>query len=524
MVPAAKKTLIQNLQNPSAYNHPVTDIEVIETHISWVLLTGEFAYKIKKPVRFPFADFSTLEKRRFYCREELRLNSRLAPSFYLDVVPITGTLEQPVMNGPGEPIEFAVKMRQFPPESLLSLALQRNSLIPEDIDRLACNIAEFHQRSRNTPPKSQFGTPTKIQQAMQENFQSLVEDVEDPILVESLQALREWSEAEFDRFRKELQTRQQQGFVRECHGDLHTGNMFLLESPRQIVVFDGIDFNEDLRWIDVISDAAFCVMDLADWGRADLAHRFLNAYLEATGDYAGLTLAPFYLVYRAMVRAKVADIRLHQQGLSGDEIRRQQRDLAGYVELAKSYTHPSPPHLLITHGPSGSGKTFATQSLIDNLGAIRIRSDVERKRMHQPPSHSDSNSDIAKNLYSPEISLQTYAHLSDLALSILQNGFTVVVDATFLMKRERNQFHALANQLAVPFHILSFQVSRATLERRIRSRQAQENDASDADVDVLAWQLKTLEPLGENEAASTIVVNTDNPDQLNELLKSLSKP
>jgi aminoglycoside phosphotransferase family enzyme len=334
-----------------------------------VILTGRFAYKIKKPVNLGFLDFSTLERRRKYCEEELRLNRRLAPSIYLDVVPITGSADAPRLGGAGEPIEFAVRMRQFPQDALLSRVLAEGRLLPQHVDRLAREVAEFHARTAVAPADSLFGMPEQIEQPVLENYSRLFDAQLDSDEHARIEKLRVWSCREFDRLRDKISARRRAGFVRECHGDMHLGNMIL--DGDDVMLFDCIEFNEHLRWIDVLSEVAFCAMDLEDRGRADFSHRFLNSYLEITGDYDGLVVLPFYLAYRALVRAKVARLRAGQPGVGADELRKLQAEVHGYLMLAELYTQPPRPFLVVTHGYSGSGKTTGTQSVIETLGVIR---------------------------------------------------------------------------------------------------------------------------------------------------------
>jgi predicted kinase len=263
-------------------------------------------------------------------------------------------------------------------------------------------------------------------------------------------------------------------------------------------------------------------MDLEDRGRPDLAHRFLNGYLEATGDYGLLVLLPFYLIYRATVRAKVAGIRLGQSHLSTEETAHVRAAFESYLDLAEQYTRPSRPRLLITHGLSGSGKTFATQQLIEAAGAIRIRSDVERKRLFglAPLQRSTDRSDL--DLYAPDATQRTYAQLAQQAARVIAAGFSVVVDATFLKRAQRDAFHHLATQLNVPYTILEFRASAETLRRRVAQRSAQANDASEADLAVLHGQFAALEPLTAEEQAAALTIDTEAPQASQRLLEAVS--
>jgi aminoglycoside phosphotransferase family enzyme len=301
--------LIQSLQNPALYPHKVEYFKVIETHISWVLLTGYYAYKIKKPFNLGFLDFSSLEKRRHYCQEELRLNSRLAPDIYLDIVTISGTEKQPKLGASGTVIEYAVKMRQFEEDKTFDLLLAQNQLTHNHVKQTAKIIAAFHSGIESTVADTDFGSSDTIMQFVRENFIQILQldGIEKP---DSLNQLASWSEQQHTALLPFFKQRKQAGFIRECHGDLHLGNIALIAG--QVVPFDGIEFNPYLYWIDVISEIAFLVMDLQDKQRHDLGFQFLNEYLQYNGDYDGLKLLRFYLVYRAMVRAKVNAIRASQ--------------------------------------------------------------------------------------------------------------------------------------------------------------------------------------------------------------------
>jgi len=490
--------LLAGLQSPDAYPHPVSAIRTAETHISRVLLTGEYAYKIKRPVKLGFLDFSTLERRRTFCEEELRLNRRYSPDLYLDVVAITGTAEAPRIGGDGEPIEYAVRMRQFPDDALLSRELRRGVVTPEQIDALARAIADFHSRAAVALPESPWGTCEAIWAPIAENFDQLHTAGVDSLQV---QLLRDWSQSEFERLRDVFDERRRGGFVRECHGDLHTNNILLLNGePR---MFDCVEFNESFRWVDVLSDLAFLCMDLADIGRHDFAHRLLNTFLEITGDYAGLKVWRFYLVYRAIVRAKVAAIRSRQTEEPGPRADAS-REVDNYLTLAGQYTQPRVPKLIIAHGPAGSGKSTLTRRLVDELGMIRIRSDIERRRT--------SVSSSADDRYSESSRQHVYDQMERQAESVIHSGQSVIVDATFLSRTNRATFHRLAERLSVEFVILDFQAPLEILQERIMRRQSVGQDASEATVEVLTTQLHSAERLDAEERDLAIEVDTTRED------------
>lgn len=467
MVHSSLPPLIQALHRPACYGHPVQKIELVETHISWVFLTGAYAYKIKKPLNLGFLDFSTLEKRRYFCEEELRLNRRLAPSLYLEVVPVTGSSSAPVLGGAGEVIEYAVKMIQFPEAARLDRMLARAELRPEHVDLLSRELADFHGRIAVAGANRPFGDPEHVLEPVTQNFTQIRPRIETRDQA-PLRRLEIWSAMSFGELRKIFETRKRQGFIRECHGDAHLSNMVWLDD--RVTLFDCLEFSDNLRWIDVMSELAFLVMDLDDRQRSDLARRALNAYLENTGDYGGLVVLRFYQVYRALVRAKVACIRLGQSGLGDKDKAAARGEYRSYVGLAERYTQPPPPALLITHGLSGSGKTWLSQHLLESLDAIRVRSDIERKRLHGLAPGARSDSGIDSGIYSSDASRRTYAHLAELATMILRAGHTVIVDAAFLRRAQRDQLHAVAKQEQARFVMLDMRTPENILRERLLQR------------------------------------------------------
>lgn len=505
-------SLIQALLSPAAYPHPVTQIQLIETHISWVLLTGQYAYKIKKNVQFDFLDFSTLDKRHFYCQEELRFNSRFAPQLYLQVVPITGSAEHPQINGSGEIMEYAVQMQQFDDRQLLSHIADRGELSAAIIDQLAELTAEFHRHAASDTTDSHFGTPQETHHWFKGNFAHIKPLISEQTFLQQILLLEQWGEQTLLNNTTLMQQRKQQGFIRECHGDLHLGNITLIDGV--VTPFDGIEFNPGLHWIDVISEIAFVIMDLQKRGFKQLAYRFLNRYLSASGDYAGLALLPYYLVYRALVRCKVALLRWEQHGNPQDL-----QEAKHYASLAENYSQPKPAQLLITHGYSGSGKSTFSTELTEKLGMIHLRSDVERKRLIDQSQKNTSNA-VNEGFYTPENVLLVYQRLEQLASSLLDAGFSVLIDAAFLQAKQRELFAELAAKKQVDFVILDFCAPEQELKRRISERQKQGKDASEATIAVLVHQLKTAQGFSATELGKVIQIDTCAKDALNKLLKN----
>jgi len=513
-------TLIQALLDPAIYPHPVKEIELFETHISWVILTGEFAYKIKKPVDLGFLDFSTLEKRQFYCQQELTLNQRLAPEIYLELIAIGGTAEAPLLGTSNNAFEYAIKMRQFDPSQQLDRLSAQNRVTPTHIDQLADSIAEFHAHCETATDKQAFGEPAAIWHPVQENFDQIHALLEQGHNDPQLERLADWSKTTFEQLETLIRQRKQSGFVRNGHGDMHLANMTLIDD--KVVLFDCIEFNDEFRWIDVISDIAFTVMDLIDRKQSALAYRLLDRYLQRSGDYQGLALLRFYLVYRAMVRAKVAIIRSHQAGVSDSARQDCLAEYRQYQQLAEDFTHAASPILFIAHGVSGSGKTVMTQPLLERFGMIRLRSDVERKRLFGLSPEARSDSDTQAGIYNADASQLTYQKLAELAQTVIEAGYSCIVDATFLKRSQRQQFQQLAARLERRFVILHFHADKALLCQWIEERLAAGKDASEATVEVLEHQLRSEEPLDNKEADQIIAIDTGFDEATDELIRAVT--
>lgn len=492
-VNTALPPLIQAMLSPSRYPAGVAQVELVQTHISWVLLAGNFAYKIKKPVKLPFLDFSTLAQRQRYCADELRLNRRFAPDLYLDVVGIFNTPEEPQWAGTGAPIEVAVKMRRFDEAGRLDRVCARGELRPEHLSDLAETLVTFHNTAELAPMASRFGSAGSVLQPMRDNFADLSRLLPGADWQTRLDALRTWSEAQFLQLAPLMAMRKQNGRIRECHGDLHLGNLALIE--QRVQMFDCLEFNEDLRWIDVASEIAFTYVDLLAHQQHGLANWFVNEVLSRSGDYETARVLRFYAVYRALVRAKVAALRAEQTGVDAQEA-------LDYIALAERLLQKLPLRLVITHGLSGCGKTVASNALLQsdaNPATLRVRSDVERKRLFGLASTARSGSALDAGIYTPEAHARTYAYLREMAAGLLQTGWSVIVDAAFLGRAERESFRALAHATGAAFSILAPLATPDQLRERIQARHALGRDASEATLDVLAQQMNTLEPLAAEE-------------------------
>jgi aminoglycoside phosphotransferase family enzyme/predicted kinase len=511
--------LIAALQNPRCYPHPVASVRLIETHISWVLLTGEFAYKVKKPVTLDFLDFGTLDKRHACCLEELRLNRRLAPELYLDVVPIAGPADEPRVAGAGDPIEFALRMREFPQAALLSNRLAHGEVAPRHVEAIADALARFHECTAAAAPDAVFGSAATLLQACLDNFAAVERLLAGNGMHLRIGTLRRWTHDRHARLIARFSDRRSRGRIRDCHGDLHSGNVALIDDAPAI--FDCIEFNAAFRWIDVMSELAFIVMDLAARGRTDFAYRLLNRYLEHSGDYAGLHVLRYYLVYRAMVRAKIDCIRARQPDLPASEGARVWQDFVARVSLAERFATGEQRLLAITHGLSGSGKSSAALHAAERLGFVRIRSDVERKRLFGLRAGEPSHSALAGGIYTAGASERVYDRLSEHACAAVEGGFGVIVDAAFLQRDARMRFRELARSLGARFAVIDCRAGPGALEARIEARARLGADPSEADLAVLERQRQVIEPLDASERPDAIEIDVEAPVTLARMVRTL---
>ena len=490
---------MRSLMDPRAWPAGGPDRQRIDTHISSVVLAGDHAYKIKKPLDLGFLDFRTLDDRRSACAEELRLNRRLAPELYQAVCAVTGSIGRPVLEGPGEVIDWVVRMQRFDPDAVLSNT--EIDLTTSLIDHLAKRIGRFHLAAERAADDSDFGTAPVAGEPMRANFAQIRARL--AILDGRLGMLEAWTRETLRGLENTLTQRRADGHVRECHGDLHLGNIALIDA--QPVVFDAIEFNPGFRWIDTFNDLAFLTMDLHHRNLSALAYRFLDRYLAHTGDYAGLAVLQLYEVYRAMVRAKIAAIRRGQvdDGNEGDAI---DAEFDAYLALAARLCRPRRGALLITHGLSGSGKSYQTAALADVLPAVRLRSDVERKRLLGIDPRADAT---AQGGYTAELTERTYARLAELARIAVDAGYIAVVDATFLKQVQRRRFQDLAAAAQVPFVILDCDAPADVLRKRIRARAGETDNVSDAGLEVLEMQLHGLESLDDGEQAVSLKITPE---------------
>ncbi len=494
------------LLDQAAYPHACRPIELIETHISWVLLTGDFVYKLKKPVKFAFLDFSTPKLREHFCHEELRCNRAFAPALYLAVVPVIrhadGTLRMGGTAGADdEVVEWAVQMRQFDPAAQLDRLLEHGTVTTAMLAAFGTELARLHADL----PQLQGADDqleTRTLRPVHDNFTEIAATGLQQAHAQSLADVQQASTALEQHLLPLLNKRLRNGYVRECHGDLHLSNLALIDNT--VTAFDCLEFNPMLRWIDTLSDVAFLFMDCSERRRDDLAYAFLNGYLNESGDYQGAALLSYFAAYRSLVRSKVAALRWEQTHDTATEQR-----CVRHVEWALALLSRPVGRLVLMCGLSGAGKSYAARQLALLLPAIHLRSDVARKTLAGLDPLARTESAVGEGLYDTHTSAAVFDYLQDVTADLLRNGDTVIVDATFIERQRRQAFLALAAKAGATAHIVLCQAPLAVLRERIGKRATGGQDPSEANLAVLEAQLAKFEPPGEDEPV--LQLSTEGP-------------
>ncbi|MFW6192722.1 MAG: AAA family ATPase [Gemmatimonadota bacterium] len=520
--------IVEALDDPSAYPRPAEDVAVHHTHISVVFLAGDFAYKVKKPVDLGFLDFTTLERRRRFCRREVRLNRRLAPGVYLGVCPLVEDgdglrVGEPFPPGeepgPGETAaggrtaEYAVMMKRLPDEATLRRRLRRGDLRPDDVERVARRIARFHDDAASGPEISRWGRFEVVAGNVRENFEQTTGHVGRTVSERVHRRLREASEEALGRLRPLIEGRADRGVPRDAHGDLHLDHVYLFrdrDPPHDLVVLDCIEFNERFRYGDPVSDAGFLVMDLAFEGRRDLADRFAGAYVLAAGDEEGRELLPFYTAYRAAVRGKVEGMTVEDPDLPPDEREHALRKARAHWLVALGELEPPSrrPGLVLLGGLPGTGKTTLAEGLAQEAGFRVISSDRTRKELAGMDPDDDASAGFGEGIYTPAWSDRTYAACLDAAERALFRGERVIVDASFRGEERRRAFLEAGRRWGVPVLWLVCRADEETVRGRLAGPRS---GGSDAGWDVYRRAAGTWDEPGERTRRVMRTVPTDGP-------------
>jgi uncharacterized protein len=503
-------TSLLSLLKPEAYPDPTTEVGLFQTHVSFLFVTDRFVYKVKKPVDLGFLDFTTLERRQFYCQEELRLNRRLAPEIYLDVVPVRDSSSGVTLCGNGEIIDYAVKMVRLPQELMMNRLLAEGMVTVAQIRAVADIIARFHLTAATGEEIADHGKLAAIRANWQENFRIVAPFVGQTISSPDFCFIRHWVEEFLDHNEHLFQARLDRGYIREGDGDLHSGNICLTDPP---IIFDCIEFNVRFRCLDTAADIAFLLMDLEYFGAASLRRQFLEQYVLVTGDDGMRELLPFYKIYRAFIRGEVESIKGAQPELSTMEREETQESARRHFSLARGMIirEKLSRTLFITCGLSGSGKSSVALELSRQLDLEYYSSDLVRKQLAGLPATRRCADDDHDAIYSQAFTRTTYDRLRDLAKTGLSDGRSVIVDATFRDQRERALFQQLASTVGSRFIILYIRSPETVILERLSIREQLQDVISDAGVSVYFRQKKEFVP---PETAEGVVMVVDTAETL----------
>jgi hypothetical protein len=514
---------LAGLLRPGAYPHAVGRVKLVTTHLSWVLVAGEWAYKIKRPVHYPFVDFSSVEQRRHFCEEELRINQRFAPGLYQRLARVSLGPDGARIDGDGAVIDHAVVMRSFEQREVLAERVIAGVATAVELATFGAALARLHSVAPRPEAHSPTGTSTAVAVAMARNSAECLVATRVFGNQAEVALLAGEQRKALGRMVDRLDARRAAGRVREGHGDLHMGNV--VRQGGALLAFDALEFDADFRWGDVAQDVAFLCADLRAAGRADLAQAFLNGYLQASGDFGLLQVLELYVADRALVRAKVMALQAIGSPTAHALHEAQQQK---HLQVAREALAPRRPACLLMHGPSGSGKSWLAAQLAGPVRAAVVRSDIERRRLAQHAAHAATQPQAA---YAPDAVRATYSRVRECAQDALLGGQCVILDATYAQRAERARIAELCRARGVPLVLIDCQAPQPVLVQRVAARLGAQQDASAATLDVLQRQLASSEPLAPEEGLQVVVAQTESPDacrrvlaRLRELLPQLRQP
>lgn len=489
--------LIHAMSDPTIYPHRPESIRIIQTHISVVFIAGDLVYKIKKPVDFGFLDFTTLEKRRHFCRQEVLLNSRFSEGIYLGVVPIHQIGSEVNFKGEGEEREAAVLMRRIPEECVFETMLENETVTDTILDRLADRIAFFHSKAETGPEITGFGSVEVVSQNLRENFEQTRRFVG---LTLDAQTHKEISELAFQCLRSKqdlFRERMSKGFIRDCHGDLHLDHVVILDG---IMLVDCIEFNDRFRFSDTAADLAFLLMDLDFQGFPSFGNRIARQYSQASRDTGVLDLIGFYKSYRAFVRGKVNSFSLDEEEMSESAKSSARKKAREYFRLALASLKPSPrPSLIVMAGLSGSGKSYLSSRLGRRLGIEPIRSDVVRKQLMGVPVDQHRLDMYGQGIYTPNATEKTYRLMMERAGRSLRRDESVILDASFIRYQDRLAAREEARRAGARFVLVECVVPDHIARQRLKARITNENEPSDARWEIFEHQKAEFEAIRSDE-------------------------
>ena len=504
------KNILKSLIKHDAYPEPTTKVDLIQTHASWIFLTDTHVYKIKKPVDFGFLNFSTIDRRRFYCNEEIKYNRRLCPEIYENVVEVVQTSEGAAFYGQGTVIDYAVKMKRLPSENMMDDLIEKGKVSSSDIHRIAKTIADFHLTAPTSPSVSAFGETEKILFNWKENIDQMIGFENRTLPAHDREYIRNWIYNFIENNAVIFSKRIENGFIKECDGDIHLENICLV--AEKVYIFDCIEFNERFRNCDTASDIAFLIMDLDFHNRHDLAEETFSLYQKLTGDKSLSDVIYFYMIYRAFVRGKVESFRLLEKELNHNEQALIAKKAVKYFRLARGYIERQTlsATLFITCGLMGSGKSTLAEQLSFELGISCFSSDKTRKTIAGIEHTTNVSSSFKEGLYTDDKSNETYNELLKLAENEINSKHSVVIDACFTNIEHRLLFSKLAQKHSIQFVILYAYCSDNDIKRRLNERNINGKSVSDGRLELLNFQADEFLPPSEEEGI-IININTTTP-------------
>ena len=496
----AEESLVAAMMGPAFYPHRPSQVTHLETHISHLFFAGDLVYKVKKPVRFSFLDYSALRKRKYFLHEELRLNRRLAPSVYLGVLPISYWQGEWRLGGYSYPAEYTLVMRRLPARRMLPFLLERDQATPEMMESIAETLAPFHGQAETGDKVAAYGHPQALRELWEDNLADIEPFVGGLFDIDAWETFRDFGARFMDKHEGLLLRRVREGRVREVHGDLHCEHICF--APEGIQIFDCVEFNFGLRCCDVASEVAFLLMDLEFRGAGDLGRRFLKRYLELARDPELSLLLPFYKCHRALVRGKVA--ALSPDGLSSHAAR--------YFDYARRVTwEESKPFLVLVCGLTGSGKSTLARALAQRLGFTLISSDATRKSLSK--SLNRRQVPYGQDIYAPSMTERTYASMIDAAEKLVQKGEGAILDATFHQRGRREPIFALAAKHEAPMVWIQCVSSEEVTQERLKRRWKEGRDLSDGRWEIYLKQKSAFEPLEEVPREVCLSLDTEAPPE-----------
>jgi aminoglycoside phosphotransferase family enzyme/predicted kinase len=523
--------LFDHLKDPAFFGPRVTSVQLLQTHISYVALTGIYAYKVKKPVNFGFLDFSTLDKRKYYCEEELRLNKRLCPDMYLEVLPITKKDHSLELNGEGTIVEYVLKMKEFPQEYIMTNMLKKGKISMETIDKLCTILVDFYSTQESTEEIISYGELSSVKQNIDENFEQTKPMIDITVPKQTFAYIKDAATKFFEKKKEVFTQRMKEHRIYDCHGDLHSGNIVVTRD--KIYIFDCIEFNERFRFCDVASDIGFLAMDLDFMNYPYLSSFFIQNYLQKSNDSGVYSVLNFYKSYRAFVRGKVYGFQLNDPHIDinkqNDLIRTAKKyfDLSYYyAQLFSLDVQQHKPILFLVAGLSGTGKSTVAGKIAVDYHAALINTDVVRKEVAGVDQYERHHDQVNAGLYDPWKVDDTYEQVMQRASTVLKNGQNVVLDATFQKKKYREIAHHVAEKHHATLRCILCVCPDTMVKKRLDER-VKKKSVSDGRWEIYVAQKTTFEPFTSDENCVSFDTSDESYDYrmrfFQQLLSSLCK-